>query len=754
MAQNLSDMAAVSSDLASISNLTNFRSTFQGLPSFPISSLDSSAYDLPPVWTPSEYQQPQLIDHQQQFIKQEETSMFITGGAAPTQFSNQLPLMGAYEDTSVINGLPKLSEMTNGNHYGMCSSSALQVLEPPAQGKLKSGSISLLLNFDDIFLESETKPRRKAKVAKDVKVVLVALIQRIDLSDVGYHFRRIPTGCQRLLQVSKEFLFCSVVVEFEDLRVTVNVSDDIDGYNYSVSRNFKTISRIVQVVVVEKFSPEIAQKSPTKYQNLILMDSEGSTVQAILYDQNITSFQDELTLGKAYLISNALIKLTNAKYRAKSGDMQWTKIMEGRRSEQKDLNNSIGSLDKKLNKLLQILFLVLPDYGVWKPNLVLETTAFTLTIYGTDVAHIVFWSITSDGPCLIQPWRYAQSLWCQKWKDPPLSKALSLPVTSPKAAQVVGPPFTSHNDVSFPNVQNIIVPSELNSEEEREDDTMNNIPEKYRSTIKEDNTRNWLKGKSLTSFLRSRKEKKKDETRLQTSQLHAALSLTQLAAAIAGISRGKQDFTQIHKGKSVASGQDMGEVVASAAALVTAAFAEAAESLGAQRAQVRAAVNSGMAIQNPIDMIEVTATAATCLRGAAILKSRTMANTFASTQEMLRMDAQICIIMPSGRKECTKVNVYIKQKHLILSFRKKYFGGALTSSKEYKVVSILEETGEHQEYSFLSVKTSSGVIKLLFQDKMQSRIWISTIFNLLDMHSPYWQTRHKDYHFHSSNTIV
>ncbi|KAL2516365.1 myb-related protein [Forsythia ovata] len=168
MAQNLSDMAAVSSDLAAISNLTNSRSTFQGfcsinpnsnliptaqmdqiyipaaqnnppppgfdqvnfntsllpgLPSFPISSLDSSAYDLPLAYTPSEFQQSQLIDHQQQFIKQEETSMFITGGAAPTQFSNQLPLMGAYEDTSVINGVPKLSEMTNGNYYGMCSSS-------------------------------------------------------------------------------------------------------------------------------------------------------------------------------------------------------------------------------------------------------------------------------------------------------------------------------------------------------------------------------------------------------------------------------------------------------------------------------------------------------------------------------------------------------------------------------------------------------------------------------------------------------
>ncbi|KAL2509528.1 Uncharacterized protein Fot_33175 [Forsythia ovata] len=33
---------------------------------------------------------------------------------------------------------------------------------------------------------------------------------------------------------------------------------------------------MIKVVVVDKFSPSIAQKSPTKYQNLILMDSEST----------------------------------------------------------------------------------------------------------------------------------------------------------------------------------------------------------------------------------------------------------------------------------------------------------------------------------------------------------------------------------------------------------------------------------------------------------------------------------------------
>ncbi|KAL2548750.1 replication protein A 70 kDa DNA-binding subunit B-like [Forsythia ovata] len=80
----------------------------------------------------------------------------------------------------------------------------------------------------------------------------------------------------------------------------------------------------VKVVVAEKFSTRIAQKSPTKYQNLILMDSKGSTVQATLYGQNITAFQDELILENTYLISNAMVKVTSAKYKEKSGEVQWT----------------------------------------------------------------------------------------------------------------------------------------------------------------------------------------------------------------------------------------------------------------------------------------------------------------------------------------------------------------------------------------------------------------------------------------------
>ncbi|XP_020548908.1 VAN3-binding protein-like isoform X2 [Sesamum indicum] len=248
----------------------------------------------------------------------------------------------------------------------------------------------------------------------------------------------------------------------------------------------------------------------------------------------------------------------------------------------------------------------------------------------------------------------------------------------------------------------------------------------------------WLRGKSWTTLLRSPKEQKKEEKRLHTAQLHAALSLTQLAAAIAGTasSVGKQESSPFQNGRTEVPSQDMGDVLSSAAALLTNVCAETAESLGAHKAQVRTAVESGMAIQSPIDMIAVTATAATCLRGVSLLKSRAMEDPFSRIQEMLKISAEICTIMPSGRKECTRVSVYLKHDHLVFCFRKKYFGGALTSAKEYQITNISEERTEHQGNSLLCLKTKNGIIKLVFEDEMQSKIWISTILNLLEMRNP------------------
>lgn len=103
--------------------------------------------------------------------------------------------------------------------------------------------------------------------------------------------------------------------------------------------------------------------------------------------------------------------------------------------------------------------------------------------------------------------------------------------------------------------------------------------------------------------------KKKDDIRLHTASVHAALSVTRLAAAIASVASNC-------KNSSIESAEDadpiIGDIVASAAALVTTVCAEAAESLGAQKTNVSSAINSGLAIQTTDDMITLTAAAATC----------------------------------------------------------------------------------------------------------------------------------------------
>ncbi|XP_019248533.1 PREDICTED: VAN3-binding protein-like [Nicotiana attenuata] len=120
----------------------------------------------------------------------------------------------------------------------------------------------------------------------------------------------------------------------------------------------------------------------------------------------------------------------------------------------------------------------------------------------------------------------------------------------------------------------------------------------------------WLKSKSPFCFFRSSHQEKKEKLRLQTAKLHALLSLTQLASAISGFA--SNSSSGILDSQQINWSHNMGSVVASAAALMTTVCAEAAESLGAGRAQVASAVNSGLAIQTPMDMISVTATAATC----------------------------------------------------------------------------------------------------------------------------------------------
>ncbi|XP_074565154.1 uncharacterized protein LOC141821698 [Curcuma longa] len=256
----------------------------------------------------------------------------------------------------------------------------------------------------------------------------------------------------------------------------------------------------------------------------------------------------------------------------------------------------------------------------------------------------------------------------------------------------------------------------------------------------------WLGGGVLRSFTRERKNKNKDEVRLSTAQVHAALSVTRLAAAIAGVV-GNSCYMESTQSSKVVSVVNLGErsteenikpVVASAAALVATVCAEAAESAGANREQVASVIRSGLATRTTADLLTLTANAATCLRGAATLELRAAScRHLSENQYVLASGVQLPIEMPQGKVELRKVSIYLKHDEVTMRLGKKHMGGVISTYKEYRIFYASDEAKDcgfwknRRGCYLVSLATSGGTVRMLFEDQKLYVVWKSIISNLL-----------------------
>ncbi|XP_068649171.1 uncharacterized protein [Aristolochia californica] len=119
---------------------------------------------------------------------------------------------------------------------------------------------------------------------------------------------------------------------------------------------------------------------------------------------------------------------------------------------------------------------------------------------------------------------------------------------------------------------------------------------------------------SIGKWMKELKQKRKEEERLQNAEVHAAVSIASVAAALAAVAAEnvKEELPNTTKESAIAS----------AAALVAAQCAQIAEDMGANREQLSTAMRSAMMATGMSDIITVTAASATSLRGAATLKAR------------------------------------------------------------------------------------------------------------------------------------
>ncbi|KAL2556825.1 Plant protein of unknown function with plant pleckstrin-like proteiny-like region [Forsythia ovata] len=128
-------------------------------------------------------------------------------------------------------------------------------------------------------------------------------------------------------------------------------------------------------------------------------------------------------------------------------------------------------------------------------------------------------------------------------------------------------------------------------------------------------------GKTVGRWLKEKREKKKEETRVQNAQLHAAVSVAGVASALAAITAATAAASSKGNDEHMANTD---KAVASAAILVAAQCVEAAEAMGGNRDHLMSVISSAVNVRSYGDISTLTAAAATALRGVATLKARAL----------------------------------------------------------------------------------------------------------------------------------
>ncbi|KAL5215127.1 hypothetical protein ABZP36_004279 [Zizania latifolia] len=258
-------------------------------------------------------------------------------------------------------------------------------------------------------------------------------------------------------------------------------------------------------------------------------------------------------------------------------------------------------------------------------------------------------------------------------------------------------------------------------------------------------------GISLKKWVKERKQKRKEEARLQKAEVHAAVSVAGVAAALAAIAA-----------ENTVPAASMKETaVASAAALVAAQCAKVAEAAGATRDQIAAAVNAAVAATDASNVITLTAAAATSLRGATALRGRRGGGggsqnerpdqaSSALSQECLDFDFnyarskaalakgdEMFVAMPDGKWKLHTVSATtIKGGKVVLRIKKMNLVMAFSNAKESVIHDMQpcapEKPSRDEDATYpIEVTTSKGKVELSADDYAVYKRWVTTVTHML-----------------------
>ncbi|PHU09344.1 hypothetical protein BC332_21204 [Capsicum chinense] len=276
-----------------------------------------------------------------------------------------------------------------------------------------------------------------------------------------------------------------------------------------------------------------------------------------------------------------------------------------------------------------------------------------------------------------------------------------------------------------------------------------------------DNTklyRTVMRSKTIGRWLKDQKEKKKQELRTHSAQVHAAVSVAGVAAAVAALATSSvtspdQSIIQ-HKTSS-----KMSTAIASAAALVASHCIEIAEDMGAEQDQILSVVNSAINAKTSGDIMTLTAGAATALRGAATLRAGLqkgngaaavgLADECVEGNKESTVTAALNFVAKGGEllKRTRKGDLHGKQVsfninsdwQVIAKMKSKHMAGTFTKKKKIVVSGVccdiqpwLGRDEEHNEQKcYFGIQTAERMIEFECRNKGEKQMWVDGIQQIL-----------------------
>ncbi|KAI3865433.1 hypothetical protein MKW98_025303 [Papaver atlanticum] len=270
-----------------------------------------------------------------------------------------------------------------------------------------------------------------------------------------------------------------------------------------------------------------------------------------------------------------------------------------------------------------------------------------------------------------------------------------------------------------------------------------------------------LKNLSIKKWVKEIKQKRKKEDRLQRAEVHAAISVAGVAAALAAIAAENMNKQgNHHQANNNTTRKE--SAIASAAALVAAQCAQMAEAMGAKRDQLSNVLGSAMSTANATDILTLTAAAATSLRGADTLRGRPGRSerltggkpilaiednkddtdcdfNFEKFRSVLSKGSNLSIESSDGKFKYRSVSIVLNnESKVILKTRKANMLSAFVTTKESVVLDLHAElyqeslTEECDTCYYIVLTTSKGTIKLdMENDYERYSMWAMTTTYML-----------------------